>query len=150
MTDNTHRHWKGEFGNRHEHQNVWTKGGSKISAGRAPWALTPEMMTKPNNNRRECPPIPSYLSSHSVPNKNSQACDTTSSENVTNKPRSSQTLSERRRSSAGSSAGLFSKLQTQKRESGDAGMVGRRESWNEQREQGRFLSKLWDEYTRGK
>lgn len=61
-----------------------------------------------------------------------------------------QTVSERRRSSAGSGAGLFSNLQTQKRESTDPSMVGRRASWKDQREQGGFFSKLWEGYTRGK
>ena len=72
-----------------------------------------------------------------------------SSQNQNNEPQSPQTVSERRRSS-GSGAGLFSNLQSQKRDSSDAGMAGRRASWNEQREQGGFFSKLWDGYTRGK
>lgn len=42
--DNTRRHWHGDPGARHEHLNVWTHGGAKGPAVRAPWALTPEMM----------------------------------------------------------------------------------------------------------
>ncbi|KAJ5145019.1 hypothetical protein N7448_002411 [Penicillium atrosanguineum] len=115
MTDDTRRHWKGEPGARHEHANPWGHGGAKGPAARAPWALTPEMMTNLNNTRRD-------------------SDTSTSSQNATAEPTSPQTVSERRRSSSG--AGLFSNLQTQKRDSSDAGMAGRRASWNEQREQG--------------
>ncbi|CRG88004.1 hypothetical protein PISL3812_05028 [Talaromyces islandicus] len=43
MTDNTgssppRRHWNGEIGARHEHQNVWMNGGVRSPAGPAPWA----------------------------------------------------------------------------------------------------------------
>lgn len=56
MTDNNPpRHWKGEPGNRHEHVNPWGHGGAKGPAPRASWALTPEMMTNLNANRRVSP-----------------------------------------------------------------------------------------------
>lgn len=56
---------------------------------------------------------------------------------------------ERRRSSAGSSNGLFSNLHSQKRESTSADMATRRASWNEQAAKGGMFSKWWEEYTRG-
>lgn len=56
MSDDTRRHWHGSPGARHEHENVWTHGGAKGPAVRAPWALTPEM-TAAANARRVCPPI---------------------------------------------------------------------------------------------
>ncbi|KAJ5631534.1 uncharacterized protein N7484_011634, partial [Penicillium longicatenatum] len=116
--DNERRHWHGSAGDRYEHVNAWTAGGAKGPASRASWALTPEMMA--NLNAR----------------KGSDA--STSSNNATANPAGSPntpTVSERRRSSAsssGSGAGLFSNLQTQKRESTDPSMAGRRASWNEQ------------------
>lgn len=61
MTDDTRRHWHGTSGNRHEHHNTWVAGGAKSPAGRAPWALTPEM-TSNLNARRVClsPSTPTY------------------------------------------------------------------------------------------
>ncbi|OKL64063.1 hypothetical protein UA08_00163 [Talaromyces atroroseus] len=47
MSDNTgtntsfsppRRHWNGEVGARHEHQNVWMNGGARATAPMAPWA----------------------------------------------------------------------------------------------------------------
>jgi hypothetical protein len=32
------RHWNGEVGARHEHQNVWMNGGARSPATTAPWA----------------------------------------------------------------------------------------------------------------
>lgn len=58
-------------------------------------------------------------------------------------------LGDRRRSSAGSSQGLFSNLHTQKRESTNADMATRRASWNEQAAKGGMFSKWWEGYTRG-
>ncbi|KAF4760731.1 hypothetical protein HAV15_006384 [Penicillium sp. str.  len=63
--------------------------------------------------------------------------------------RTPPTLAERRRSSAGSSGGLFSNLNTQKRESTNADMATRRASWNEQAAKGGMFSKWWEGYTRG-
>lgn len=60
-----------------------------------------------------------------------------------------QSLGERRRSSAGSSQGLFSNLHTQKRESTNADMATRRASWNDQAAKGGMFSKWWEGYTRG-
>jgi hypothetical protein len=51
MTDDTRRHWHGTSGNRHEHHNAWVAGGAKGPAGRAPWALTPEMTSNLNARR---------------------------------------------------------------------------------------------------
>ncbi|OKP00320.1 hypothetical protein PENSUB_7777 [Penicillium subrubescens] len=129
IPDNIKRHWHGNAGDRHEHLNVWTHGGSKGPASRAAWALTPEMMAADANRRG---------SAGSASSPNSDNSPTTPS------------INDRRRSSAGSGSGLFSGLNTQKRESADANMTARRASWNEQREQGGFFSKLWEGYTRGK
>ena len=32
------RHWNGDLGARHEHQNVWMNGGARSPATTAPWA----------------------------------------------------------------------------------------------------------------
>ncbi|KAJ5389523.1 uncharacterized protein N7496_000591 [Penicillium cataractarum] len=129
IADNLKRHWHGTAGDRYEHLNVWTNGGSKGPASRAAWALTPEMQAA-EAKRRE--------SVGSASSANSGSPTTPS-------------VHDRRRSSAGSGsgAGLFSSLSSQKRESADANMAARRASWNEQREQGGFFSKLWEGYTRG-
>ncbi|KAJ5632368.1 hypothetical protein N7490_008707 [Penicillium lividum] len=139
MTDklpDERRHWHGDIGNRHEHLNAWTAGGAKGPAHRAAWALTPEMVA--NLNARK-------------------GSDASTSSNSATSPGGSgsgsppvQTVNERRRSSAssGSGAGLFENLRSQKRESQDPAMAGRRASWNEQQAQGGFFSKLWDGYTK--
>lgn len=57
MTDDTRRHWHGTSGDRHEHLNAWVAGGAKGPAGRAPWALTPEMMKNLNNRRVHSPTV---------------------------------------------------------------------------------------------
>jgi hypothetical protein len=131
LADNLKRHWHGTAGDRYEHQNPWTHGGSKGPAPRAAWALTPEMMAADTQRRN------SAASANSNANSNDSGSPTTPSVN------------ERRRSSASSGKGLFSGLSTQKRESADANMATRRASWDEQRQQGGFFSKLWEGYTRG-
>ncbi|KAJ5373876.1 hypothetical protein N7517_005882 [Penicillium concentricum] len=124
--DNTRRHWHGNPGDRHEHLNVWMNGGAKSPSGRAAWAM-------PDTERRD-----SNTSTSSSGNKGTEGT-------ATNYP----SLGERRRSSAGSTGGLFSNLQTQKRESTNPDMATRRASWNEQAAKGGMFSKWWDGYTRG-
>ncbi|CAI7660567.1 unnamed protein product [Penicillium palitans] len=125
--DNTRRHWHGNPGDRHQHLNVWMNGGAKSPSGRAAWAM-------PNTDTRR----DSNTSTSSDGNKQT--------EGTTPNPPS---LAERRRSSAGSSGGLFSNLHTQKRESTNADMATRRASWNEQATKGGMFSKWWEGYTRG-
>ncbi|KAJ5400613.1 hypothetical protein N7501_000599 [Penicillium viridicatum] len=121
--DNTRRHWHGSPGDRHQHLNVWMNGGAKSPSGRAAWAM-------PNtDNRRD-----SNTSTSSDGNKQTER---------------TPSLGDRRRSSAGSSQGLFSNLHTQKRESTNADMATRRASWNEQAAKGGMFSKWWEGYTRG-
>ncbi|KAJ5090750.1 hypothetical protein N7532_009434 [Penicillium argentinense] len=132
MTDDARRHWHGSPGDRYEHHNAWVAGGAKGPAARAPWALTPEMMNKMNARR------------------DSTSSNTSGNGNANSNSPSTPSVSERRRSSAGSGSGLFSNLQTQKREQGGADMAGRRASWNEQAAKGGVFSKLWDGYTKGK
>ncbi|KAF3387698.1 hypothetical protein F1880_000889 [Penicillium rolfsii] len=127
--DNIKRHWHGDAGDRYEHQNAWTHGGSKGPASRAAWALTPEMMAADANRRG---------SAGSASSSTSAGSPTTPS------------INDRRRSSASSSSGLFSGLNTLKRESTDANTAARRASYNEQHAQGGFFTKLWEGYTRGK
>ncbi|KAJ6000229.1 hypothetical protein N7481_000638 [Penicillium waksmanii] len=143
MTDDTRRHWHGSSGNRHEHHNAWVAGGAKGPAGRAPWALTPEMMSN-LNARRE-----STGSTNS--NTSATAAADTAAAHTQNQTPNPPTVSERRRSSASGNGGpgLFSNLQTQKREGGGSDMAGRRASWNEQSAKGGVFSKLWQDYTRG-
>ncbi|KAJ5273473.1 hypothetical protein N7478_008598 [Penicillium angulare] len=138
--DNTRRHWHGLSGDRHEHHNVWTNGGAKGPASRAPWALTPEMMANLNARKGSDASTSSNTANAHIANANQAGSPTT------------PTVNERRRSSAssGNAAGLFSNLHTQKRQSDDANMAGRRASWNEQQSPSGFFGKLWDGYTRGK
>ncbi|KGO77775.1 hypothetical protein PITC_010420 [Penicillium italicum] len=124
--DNTRRHWHGNPGDRHEHLNVWMNGGAKSPSGRAAWAM-------PGTDRRD--------SDTSTSSNGNKATEGTAS----NLPGQG----ERRRSSAGSSNGLFSNLHTQKRESTNADMATRRASWNEQAAKGGMFSKWWEGYTRG-
>ncbi|CAI7662719.1 unnamed protein product [Penicillium glandicola] len=126
--DNTRRHWHGTPGDRHEHLNVWMNGGAKSPSGRAPWAMMPGMETRRDSN----------TSTSSNGNKQSEGTA----------PNPPPSLAERRRSSAGSN-GLFSNLNTQKRESTNPDMATRRASWNEQAAKGGMFSKWWDGYTRG-
>lgn len=157
--DNIKRHWHGNAGDRHEHLNVWTHGGSMGPANRAAWALTPEMMAAEANRRVRSAyhePIPSYIipfiSVHLMNffQASAGSAGSDSSSNSAGSP-TTPSINDRRRSSASSgSAGLFSGLNTQKRESADSNLAARRASWNEQREQGGFFSKLWEGYTRGK
>ncbi|KAJ5949589.1 hypothetical protein N7454_001173 [Penicillium verhagenii] len=140
MSDSERRHWHGMAGDRHEHHNVWTAGGAKGPTSRAPWALTPEMMANLNARKGS----DASTSSNSA-NANAAAGTT----NASGSP-PIPSISERRRSSASSgSGGLFSNLHSQKRESVDPTMAGRRASWNEQQAQGGYFSKLWNGYTRG-
>jgi hypothetical protein len=60
IPDNIKRHWHGNAGDRHEHLNVWTHGGSKGPASRAAWALTPEMMAADANRRVRSTLTPIY------------------------------------------------------------------------------------------
>ncbi|OQD64568.1 hypothetical protein PENPOL_c007G02349 [Penicillium polonicum] len=125
--DNTRRHWHGSPGDRYQHVDVWMNGGAKSPTGRAPWAMPI------TDNRRD-----SNTSTSSDGNKQTKAT-------ASNLP----SLGDRRRSSAGSSQGLFSNLHTQKRESTNADMATRRASWNEQAAKGGMFSKWWEGYTRG-
>lgn len=158
------RHWHGTSGDRHEHHNVWTAGGAKGPTSRAPWALTPEMMANlnarkvfPSHSNFPVPLLPS-LPDLPIPNSNANTlknsdASTSSTKDATANPVSPSvpSINDRRRSSAssGSGAGLFSNLQSQKRDSGDASMAGRRASWNEQQKPGGWFGKLWDGYTKG-
>ncbi|KAL1985245.1 hypothetical protein VTN96DRAFT_8161 [Rasamsonia emersonii] len=38
MADSPRRHWNGSVGDRHEHQNVWLRGGVRGPAVSSPWA----------------------------------------------------------------------------------------------------------------
>ncbi|KAJ5747927.1 uncharacterized protein N7511_009623 [Penicillium nucicola] len=126
--DSTRRHWHGIPGNRHEHLNVWMNGGAKAPSSRAAWAM-PEGTP---SDRRD------------------STTSTSSNNNNTSGSPPIPSLSERRRSSASSSGGLFSNLQSQKRESNtSADMATRRASWNEQSAKGGAFAKWWEGYTRG-
>ncbi|KAJ5964444.1 uncharacterized protein N7479_004320 [Penicillium vulpinum] len=127
--DNTRRHWHGSPGDRHEHLNVWMQGGAKSPSGRAAWAM-------PNTGDRR----------DSDTSTSTSSTGTKQSEGTSSNPPS---LGERRRSSGGSSAGLFSNLHTQKRDSTNPDMASRRASWNEQAAKGGMFSQWWDGYTRG-
>ncbi|PYH93769.1 hypothetical protein BO71DRAFT_399491 [Aspergillus ellipticus CBS 707.79] len=71
------------------------------------------------------------------------------SSNSTNMGNSPPSIGDRRRSSGHGPSTLFESLTSQKRNSGDQAYNTRRESWNEQSQQGGFFSKWWDGYTRG-
>lgn len=105
------------------------------------------------------PPHPVHTNSNyqestgSTHSNSSATADSTAgaSAHTQNQTPNPPTVSERRRSSASGNngPGLFSNLQTQKREGGGSDMAGRRASWNEQSAKGGVFSKLWQDYTRG-
>ncbi|KAJ5473396.1 hypothetical protein N7475_002962 [Penicillium sp. IBT 31633x] len=126
--DNTRRHWHGSPGDRYQQTNVWMQGGAKARSPRAAWAMPETDPTRRDSN----------ISTSSNGNKQSEGTSTF------------PTVNDRRRSSStGSSNGLFSTLQSQKRESTNPEFASRRASWNEQATPGGFFSKWWDGYTRG-
>ncbi|PWY93631.1 hypothetical protein BO94DRAFT_532562, partial [Aspergillus sclerotioniger CBS 115572] len=71
------------------------------------------------------------------------------SSNSANAGNSPPSIGDRRRSSGHGPSSLFESLTSQKRNSTDQTFNTRRESWNEQGQQGGFFSKWWDGYTRG-
>lgn len=96
------------------------------------------------------PPIPHLQTQTNTKMKDSNTSTSSDGNKQTEGTGSNlQSLGERRRSSAGSSQGLFSNLHTQKRESTNADMATRRASWNDQAAKGGMFSKWWEGYTRG-
>ncbi|KAJ5571971.1 hypothetical protein N7535_005631 [Penicillium sp. DV-2018c] len=122
--DNTRRHWHGSPGDRHEHLNVWMNGGAKARSPRAAWAM-PSTQTGRRHNHNSHIEMKDSDTSTSSQGKQAEAGSPPF-----------PTVSDRRRSSG---SGLFSNLQTQKRDSTDPGMAGRRASWNEQAAKGGSL-----------
>ncbi|ODM24188.1 hypothetical protein SI65_01778 [Aspergillus cristatus] len=120
------RYWHGSIGDRHEHHNVWVRGGS------------PQVY------------YPARRASSSSEASTSSMDRRTSSADSASNPSSQNTVppnvGDRRRSS---NAVLFSGLSTQKRNPLDTNMATRRESWKEQSNPGGFFSKWWDGYTKG-
>ncbi|KAF4216730.1 hypothetical protein CNMCM8980_007277 [Aspergillus fumigatiaffinis] len=115
------RHWHGTVGDRYEQLNVWVRGGAiQTLPGRRP--------STDVNDRHDS------TSSES----------STSSAHGASPPRNGS--GERRRSSTG----LFEGLTSTKRNATDPSVAARRQSWLEQSEQGGYLSKLWNTYTRGR
>ncbi|RAK80666.1 uncharacterized protein BO72DRAFT_445233 [Aspergillus fijiensis CBS 313.89] len=128
------RHWHGDPGNRHEHLNVWVRGGPSSPYFRRPsvpggsvytTATGPEMTT----DRR-----------------GSSSSDMSS--NSTNMSSSPPRAPDRRRSS-GQNSSLFEGLTSQKRNSADPNFASRRESYTEQAQTGGMFARWWDGYTRG-
>ncbi|KAJ5156748.1 hypothetical protein N7492_009551 [Penicillium capsulatum] len=150
MTDDPRRHWHGNPGDRHEHLNVWVQGGPKGPSPRAAWALTPEMMRRDSSTSTASTGSTVNAAPTVNANANANANTNANAGTASNASPTFPSISERRRSSAGSGAGLFANLQSQKRESGDPDMVTRRASWNDQMQKGGVFSKLWNGYTRGK
>ncbi|OJJ44657.1 hypothetical protein ASPZODRAFT_144618 [Penicilliopsis zonata CBS 506.65] len=131
MTDDSRRHWHGDIGNRHEHQNAWVRGGIMQNILRPVWAPN-----EPEKDRRGSDSSTmSAVSSASAANESS------------NSPPS--VADKRRRSSVHGSGPLFQNLSNQKRNSTDADAASRRASFMEQSEKGGMLSKWWEGYTRG-
>ncbi|KAL4808977.1 hypothetical protein BDV18DRAFT_157917 [Aspergillus unguis] len=127
MNDNKSppRHWHGSVGDRHEHHNVWVRGG-QASAYRRPSTST----TEPFSAERRF----------------SSASDTSANQGE----RSPPSVSERRRSSGHGPSTLFESLTSQKRDPNDGDFARRRQSWNEQAQPGGFFSKWWSGYTGGR
>ncbi|GAQ07931.1 hypothetical protein ALT_5252 [Aspergillus lentulus] len=115
------RHWHGTVGDRYEQLNVWVRGGAiQTLPGRRP--------STDMNDRHD-----------STSSESSNA-----SAKGASPPRNGS--GERRRSSTG----LFEGLTSTKRNATDPSVAARRQSWLEQSEQGGYLSKLWNTYTRGR
>ncbi|RAL05874.1 uncharacterized protein BO80DRAFT_421075 [Aspergillus ibericus CBS 121593] len=126
------RHWHGTVGDRYEHHNVWVRGGPPQAYRRPSIPTTTEATAaRPDITDR----------------RGSNSSDMSSnSANASNSPPS---IGDRRRSSGHGPSSLFESLTSQKRSSTDQNLNTRRESWNEQGQQGGFFSKWWDGYTRG-
>ncbi|PYH73829.1 uncharacterized protein BO88DRAFT_432184 [Aspergillus vadensis CBS 113365] len=122
------RHWHGTVGDRYEHLNVWVRGGP------------------PETYRR--PSIPTTTAATATSDRRgSDSSDMSSnSANLSNSPPS---VGDRRRSTGHGASSLFESLTSQKRNSTDQTFNTRRESWNEQGQQGGLFAKWWDGYTRG-
>ncbi|KAI2924868.1 hypothetical protein CBS63078_2398 [Aspergillus niger] len=122
------RHWHGTVGDRYEHHNVWVRGGP------------PEPYRRPS--------IPTTTAATATSDRRgSDSSDMSSnSANLSNSPPS---IGDRRRSTGHGASSLFESLTSQKRNSTDQTLNTRRESWNEQGQQGGFFAKWWDGYTRG-
>ncbi|BDD58533.1 hypothetical protein MPDQ_002544 [Monascus purpureus] len=133
------RHWHGIMGDRHEHQNVWVRGGGFPQS--QPQTLAPQPSeTRTIEERRD-----STASTASNTSSTSGPAD----QGTGNMGQMRQT--ERRSSAMGArSPSLFQNLVDQKRNSADPSLAQRRQSWNEQMPSGGFLSKWWDEYTKGR
>ncbi|KAL4798936.1 hypothetical protein BDV19DRAFT_386013 [Aspergillus venezuelensis] len=120
------RHWHGDIGNRHEHHNVWVRGGQSSAYRRPSTGASDAFAT--NTERRS-----------------SSASDTSAKAGE----RSPPSLGERRRSSGHGPSTLFESLTNQKRSPYDGAFAERRKSWNEQAAPGGFFSKWWSGYTGG-
>ncbi|GFF28789.1 hypothetical protein IFM51744_00650 [Aspergillus udagawae] len=114
------RHWHGTVGDRYEQPNVWVIGGAIQTPDRRP-------STDMDDRHGSTSSDSSNTSAHGA-----------------SPPRSGS--GERRRSSTG----LFESLNSTKRNATDPSVAARRQSWLEQSEQGGFLSKLWNTYTKGR
>ncbi|EAW25352.1 uncharacterized protein NFIA_108450 [Aspergillus fischeri NRRL 181] len=115
------RHWHGTVGDRYEQLNVWVRGGAiQTLPGRRP---STDVNDRHDSTSSESSTTPAHGAS---PPRNGSG--------------------ERRRSSTG----LFEGLTSTKRNATDPSVAARRQSWLEQSEQGGYLSKLWNTYTRGR
>ncbi|GKZ31953.1 hypothetical protein AbraIFM66950_000933 [Aspergillus brasiliensis] len=123
------RHWHGTVGDRYEHHNVWVRGGP------------------PEPYRRPSIPITTAATATSDRRGSDSSDMSSNSANLSNSPPPS--IGDRRRSTGHGASSLFESLTSQKRNSTDQSLNTRRESWNEQGQQGGFFAKWWDGYTRG-
>ncbi|KAL2833458.1 hypothetical protein BDW59DRAFT_156954 [Aspergillus cavernicola] len=121
------RHWHGTIGDRYEHHNVWVRGGPSQAY----------MATRPSTSTTDA-----FATSD---RRSSSASDTSANAEA----RSPPSVAERRKSSSHGPSTLFESLTSQKRNSTDSTFAARRQSWNEQAQQGGFFSKWWEGYTRG-
>jgi hypothetical protein len=146
------RHWHGTVGDRYEQLNVWVRGGAiQTLPGRRPSTDVNDRHVRLTSFLETT--VRQFLSSSTLilflPVLTIQQ-DSTSSESSTSSahgaspPRNGS--GERRRSSTG----LFEGLTSTKRNATDPSVAARRQSWLEQSEQGGYLSKLWNTYTRGR
>lgn len=140
MTDR--RHWNGSVGDRHEHQNVWLRGGVRGPAVTSPWAGWDAYRRRVRSHQKN-PPYGFFKKF----NTELLYCTQDSESSI----KSLSSNSNSRRSSSSSSSGtLFTTLTHQKRSSTDPDLSARRKSYSEQSPtRPGFLSSWWRGYTRG-
>lgn len=136
MADSPRRHWNGSVGDRHEHQNVWLRGGVRGPAVSSPWAGWDAYRRRVSRQQKTQFPFNSMICVLTILQDSETSINSVSS--------------SRRSSSSPSGTPLFTTLTHQKRSSTDPDLTARRKSYSEQSPvRPGVLASWWHGYTRG-